>query len=54
MLQTYKYINYKIFDLDLQNGPYKLNATSKTIYLAGHHGHIASFNWRHKQLECEF
>lgn len=22
--------------------------------MAGHNGHIASFNWRHKQIESEF
>jgi hypothetical protein len=25
-----------------------------TAYLAGQYGHLASFNWRTKRVECEF
>jgi hypothetical protein len=28
--------------------------TPQTTYLASESGHIAAFNWKHKQLECEF
>ncbi|CAD8184620.1 unnamed protein product [Paramecium pentaurelia] len=43
-----------IINLKLKQGPYKLSVTPQTTYLAGESGHIAAFNWRHKQLECEF
>ena len=45
------------FDLTLDTfGPYSLKYShnGRHVLLGGHKGHLATFDWRQKELNCEF
>jgi len=51
-----KFNKDNIFDLELNYGPYYIDYSFNGSYLliAGERGHVSIFNWREKDLICEF